>query len=140
MSVMPRGKTSLAAPVIQMECSPLAPSFASAGTVQLNDWLDARRRNSSETYDYVMPLDEYERCGSWLHVTCEGAGDVASPTSSIHAIDAHEKAIREQAIRHGWVCGFTGCDMHPRPVCTRSTFTVELELDNNEIIHHGVAH
>lgn len=90
--------------------SPLAPSFASAGTSTLHEWLAARRRASLEgartSPREHLTFDEYERRGSWLASGPAGFG------ADNNADDDEERQNREDAVRRGWPCGFAGCVMH----------------------------
>jgi hypothetical protein len=139
-SVSARPSNFPSLPVIGVDASPIAPSFASAGTEALDNWLAARRLSAScplEDAENAVPLDEYERRGSWLYSLQEQC-ERDHNASLIHVIDVDEQARRQDAIREGWACGFVGCDMHPRPEHTHSTFFIDPEAEST--IVHGIAH
>jgi hypothetical protein len=120
-----------------LDASPVAPSFTSTGTsATLRGWLDLRRQSTCSGTSGAIDLEDYERRGSWLHMpydeddedshSCKGTSEVM--------IDSHEKARRRNAIRHGWICGFADCDIHPQD----SGF--DIHDDGHESIRFGVAH
>lgn len=97
--------------------SPYAPSFASAGTITLHEWLAARRRASLEGSTITsahMSFDEYERRGSWLAVNPEELAQLDEDDEGDEDILAERAELRKrlEAMRQGYACGFAGCTMH----------------------------
>ena len=81
-------------------------SLASSDSTTLAMWLAARRQTSTEDLEYgrMMSIEDYERKGSWLDLSANGAEEGE------------------------WVCPVPGCDIHARHMALHGGIVTTLDF------------